>query len=151
MLVYRLSKRKYASDLTGAGARRYGGRWNQAGTAIIYTSETRALAALEVLVHLNKTEAQMPFVITTFDIGDSVKTISPKELPAEWQETESSHLLFEITNNWILNQQSVGLKVPSVIMPSECNVLLNPDHPKFRSIKIVEQEEYSFDKRFFYI
>ncbi|MCI0493899.1 RES family NAD+ phosphorylase, partial [candidate division KSB1 bacterium] len=40
------------NDLTGTGARQYGGRWNHKGTGIIYTSESRSLAILEYLVHV---------------------------------------------------------------------------------------------------
>ncbi len=151
MLVYRLCKKKYSSDLSGNGARRYGGRWNYPGTSLVYTSEVASLAVLEILVHLRIEDASMPFIITTLDIGNSIKVIEQKDLPKNWQRADGSIYLMNTTKTWIEEQQSVGLKVPSVILPIENNILLNPEHPKFINVKIVAQEEFSFDKRLLFV
>lgn len=151
MLVYRLCKKKYAADLSGSGARRYGGRWKYPGTSLVYTSEVASLAALEILVHLRIEDASMPFTITTLEIGNSIKVIEQNDLPKDWQSTDGSIYLMNLTDTWIEEQQSVALKVPSVILPIENNILLNPEHPKFNNVKIVAQQEFSFDKRLFFV
>ncbi len=151
MLVYRLCKKKYASDLSGSGARRYGGRWNYAGTSLVYTSEAASLAALEMLVHLRIKDASMPFIISTIEIGNSIKIIEQNDLPDDWKSVEGNIYLMNLTETWIEEQQSVALKVPSVILPIENNILLNPEHPEFNHVKIVAQQEFSFDKRLFFV
>jgi RES domain-containing protein len=151
MLVYRLCKKQYASDLSGSGARKYGGRWNYPGTSLLYTSEAASLAALELLVHLRIEDASMPFIITTLDVGNSIKVVEENDLPKDWQSADGSIYLMNLTDIWIEEQQSVALKVPSVILPIENNILLNPEHPKFSNVKIVSQQDFSFDKRLFFV
>ncbi len=78
MLVYRIAKKDVVKDLTGTGAKLYGGRWNHRGTAVVYTSETRALATVEFLVHVSLSNAPSGLMIATIEIPDS---IAPEDVP----------------------------------------------------------------------
>lgn len=70
MLLDRLAKTSRATDLTGEGAKRAGGRWNFAGTPVIYTAQSGALAILEVLQYAQESDIRLFFVLT-IDVPDS--------------------------------------------------------------------------------
>ena len=70
MLLYRISSPQYAGDLSGNGAKLYGGRWNEKGTAIVYLASTRAMAMVELLVHLRPDDLDRLFTITVFEVPD---------------------------------------------------------------------------------
>ena len=82
MLVYRICNTLYANDINGIGAKLYGGRWNNAGNAVVYTSSSRALAALEVLVHLPpKNVKPIDFSIVVIEVPEnSMEEISYAEI-----------------------------------------------------------------------
>ena len=149
MVLYRIAKTSYIRDLSGSGPRLYGGRWNPKGIGIIYTSENRALAALELFVHLSRTVIPPNLSLATIKIPDkaSKKEIAVKELPLNWRSFPAPPELAEIGTSWIKSKKSLLLRVPSVIMPSEMNVLINPAHPEMIRVRIIKVEAYSFDKR----
>lgn len=149
MLVYRISKSVYAGDLSGTGAKMYGGRWNGKGVPVIYTSETRALATLELLAHIPYPFVPIDLVLTTLEISDSVKfsSISTDSLPHMWHVFPHPENIKTIGNKWITSMQSVLLRVPSAIIKDEHNFLLNPMHPDFRFVNIVSKEPFEMDKR----
>lgn len=71
--TFRLVKaRQTAEAFSGEGARLYGGCWNKRGTALVYTSESLALAVLEQFVHLGPEDASFAFVFYSIDILDDV-------------------------------------------------------------------------------
>jgi RES domain-containing protein len=149
MDVYRIAKTPYIRDLSGSGPRLYGGRWNPKGTGLIYTSENRALAALELFVHMSRTTIPPNLSLATIKIPDSAskREIAAKELPRNWRSFPAPPELAEIGESWIKLKSSLLLLVPSVIMPSELNVLINPAHPEIIGVRIIKVESYSFDKR----
>jgi len=130
----------YAGDLSGAGARLYGGRWNSLGRPMVYLASTRSLAMLEVLVHLSPTTFPGDFCIAEIKVpDDSIKELSIKDLPANWQD-----ILPPIE---LKKQQSLLLKVPSAIVAEEFNYLLNPLHPSISKVKLIKQLPFNFDQR----
>lgn len=148
MEVFRLSKAQYADDLSGTGAKLAGGRWNKKGSAVVYTSGSRALATLEVLVHIPAFYVPSEYVISTIWIPDNeIKFLDHKLLPQDWASLTPPMFLQDLTDEWLQKQLSLGLKVPSAIVKDEYNFLLNPLHPKMERIKIVSQEPYRFDPR----
>lgn len=150
MKIYRISKEKYIKDLTGTGARLYGGRWNPKGYAILYTSENRSLAALEVLVHLTPRSVPENLKILTLDIPESELIEFDRDKFAGIIKKKDSNRLFQTEGKrWIESGESLGLIVPSVLIPGENNVLINPGHENFSEIKIETIEEFIFDERFF--
>jgi len=149
MQVYRISSEKYIYDLDGDGARVYGGRWNLKGSSVIYTSESRALASLEYLVHIPFQLLPDDLRIATIEID---KKISPqrlniKNLPPNWKDYPSPGKLAEIGTNWLSENISLLLMVPSVLVSNEFNILINPSHPDIKYVKIKEVKDFSYDKR----
>lgn len=150
MEVFRLSSSKYANDLSGTGAKLHGGRWNQKGDAVLYTAGSRALALVEVLVHL--TNAYLPFnyqLITLHIPDDSILTLPIKSLSQDWNTIEPSNSTKQITSKWLIENQYLILKVPSAVVEGEFNYLVNPLHNDFSKIKILKIEPFSFDDRLF--
>ena len=149
MQVFRIAKTKYIKDLTGAGSRTYGGRWNRKGVGLIYASESRSLAALEFLVHVPASIAPKDLSIITLDIPPQVK---PKKLdlailPPNWRQNPPPEELASIGTDWALSGESLLLRVPSAIIENEFNVLINPSHPDLKLIKLSKPEPFVFDER----
>ncbi len=148
MQLYRIAKDTFIKDLTGIGAKTVGGRWNRKGTAILYTSTTAALSTLEVLAHLPPAYFPDDMAMAIIEIPDKeVSVLDTSLLPKEWNQIPPPTTLHEITEDWIENNNSLGLVVPSIIVPREQNVLINPLHPNFSKLKLKEIEAYSFDSR----
>ncbi len=150
MRVWRLCKRKYAETaFDGEGARRVGGRWNSRGTAVAYASEHLSLAVLEILVHVDIEQAPSDLVRIPADISDSVSAdaFAEHELPDDWRHSPGHPELKRMGDDWLASAQSAVLRVPSVVVPAEDNVLLNPNHPAFDQIDIGEPRGFSFDDR----
>ncbi|KAA1248178.1 RES family NAD+ phosphorylase [Aquimarina sp. RZ0] len=148
MLVYRIAKQKYIKDLTGIGAKTVGGRWNPKGVAVLYTSTSAALSVLEVLAHLPVAYFPDDMSVATIEIPDElVSSIDIKELPRDWDKIPPSTGIQHFAMNWISENISVGLKVPSIIVPKEQNLLINPLHPDFDLVKLIEIGPFSFDTR----
>jgi RES domain-containing protein len=143
---WRIVKEKHAATaFNGDGARLNGGRWNSVGTSVVYTSGSMALAALESLVHLNP-PVTFKFVAIPIEFDDAlIEEVA--ELPANWREEPPPLATKEIGDLWIQGVRSAVLKLPSVIIPSEPNYLLNPAHPDFKKIVIGRFNHFSFDPR----
>jgi RES domain-containing protein len=148
MKVWRLAKAAYTTP-NGEGAKKYGGRWNPSGLAVVYTSESLALAAFEALVHADSDLLPDNLVILSAEIPDtlSIRTITPKELPAHWQAIPAPRALQAIGTEWIRAEKGVGLRVPSSVISQEWNLLLNPAHPDFSKIKWTNDGPFNWDKR----
>ena len=144
--AWRIVKAKHAATaFSGEGSRLYGGRWNSAGVSLVYTSSTRALAALESLVHLNP-----PVVFTYAAIPiefDAALVEKFTALPPGWTGSPAPPSTRAIGDLWAREARSAVLELPSVIIPGESNYLLNPAHPAFKKIVIGKAEPFSFDPR----
>ena len=148
--AWRLTMRLFADTaFTGKGAFDYGGRWNHPGAAVVYLSSTLPLAALETLIRLNRKTVRTEFV--SFEIGmpDSVKIVKldPRTLPAGWKRERHLAYTRNVGTQWALKNESAVLQVPSALIPSECNYVLNPKHPHFKKIIIHKPQPFSFDPR----
>jgi RES domain-containing protein len=131
--AYRISKTAFAATLwSGIGARDFGGRWNSKGVAVVYTSESRALAAMEQLVHLVTPRVLRGYVVAgiTFDDADAQR-ITPATLPTDWDNPVAPPALKMIGDNWVAALRYPVLAVPSAVISGEWNYLFNPVHPAF--------------------
>ncbi len=137
-----------ATAFDGEGARLYGGRWNSPGTAVVYTAQSESLAALELLVQLQASHLLMSYSSISADFETSlVEVIDPAVLPAEWKEYPAPLALQQIGDQWAAERRSVVLQVPSVIVLSELNFVLNPRHPDFARVTIGRSALFRFDPR----
>jgi RES domain-containing protein len=149
MTVYRLSYRKRIEDMSGKGAELHGGRWNKVGTPVVYAAESRALAVLEFLVHAQLADlpTTLAFVAIELPTKASVESFSTDVLPASWRDAQPAEELAKMGTAWANTKVSLVLKVPSVIIPSEFNIVLNPRHKQFANVKVSKPEPFSFDDR----
>lgn len=149
MLLYRISRTKFAKDLSGDGARLAGGRWNHKGTPVIYTAESRSLAALEALVHMSQADFLVRRKVVTIEVPKSIipKTIRTSELPEDWRRYPPSFKLADLGTEWAVEKKSLLLRVPSAVVPEEFNILINPIHPDINLVKIGKIEDFVFDNR----
>ena len=149
MNVYRIAREKFIRDLSGEGARLFGGRWNRRGTPMIYASEYRSLAALEVLVHTSAHQLPEDLMILTLSLPDepSPRIVASDDLPDQWRKYPAPQHLAELGSIWAESKKSVLLKVPSAVMPQEWNLLLNPQHEGMSRVEIADITPFSFDGR----
>lgn len=149
MKVYRIAKKAFIEDLTGEGARRYGGRWNSKGVGLLYTSENRSLATVEYLVHLPFTLFPKDLCIAEIEVPDSLdsETVRISELPDNWKDYPAPFDLAKIGDRWKRKNETIALRVPSVVVKDEWNVLLNPDHRHFPQLTFSRIEDYFYDSR----
>ena len=146
--VYRITRSKYKNDLSGEGARLYGGRWNRPGVAALYTSETRSLALLELIVHFNSVAAlKMDYVFMTLEIDESfIENIELKQLPKDFISFNNSKL-WAITDEMFFKKDKFAIRVPSVLVPQEYNIIINPFHHQADFLKVMETENAVLDER----
>jgi RES domain-containing protein len=146
MILFRLTTGKYANDISGTGAKINGGRWNPAGFGGLYTSQYISLAILEILVRATKTTSPESYTLTSFEIPDNgVYQIQLKKLKNNWK-TDLRYTQ-GIGEDFLKENQSLCLQVPSAIVPQENNFLLNPLHSDFNKVKIIATELLELDKR----
>lgn len=147
--AWRIAKRKHLrAAFTGEGARLFGGRWNNPGTAMIYTAESQSLAALEMLVHLDSSELLGSYVV--WEIGIDESLIAPVELsklPGNWKDDPPPAEVRAIGDAWVAGGLSAVLRVPSVVIRGENNFLLNPRHEHFPRLHIRNPVSFRFDRR----
>lgn len=140
-----------ADDLSGAGAKNTGGRWNAVGDALVYASETQALACLETVVHLNAGGLPLNRYLVAVTIPDVVwgatRTETPGSLPVGWDADPSGRASIQFGSAWIRSGASAVLRVPSVIVPDEFNVLINPLHQDRRAIVARKVRKWLYDPR----
>lgn len=153
MKVYRIEREKYLeTTLKGFGAASAEGyRWNSLNTYLVYTAESRALATLEVSVHLDFNE-DLPIdrYYVEIDIPDDVEILELKfeDLPDNWDINPPSLETQYIGDDFVKDNEAAVLKVPSSIVPPEYNFLINPNHPDANRITVVSKKQLTFDRRF---
>jgi RES domain-containing protein len=146
LTVYRICKAKYPAN-DGEGARRTGGRWNHKGAAMLYCAATASLCALEVLAHSALLPADMIVVQARIPNSLTIQTVEESDLPSSWSSPKVSKKTQDLGTDWIRTGATAVLSVPSVIVPSERNYLLNPAHPDFARIRFFVPRPFAFDRR----
>jgi RES domain-containing protein len=150
MIVWRIARAPY-QVLDGEGARLNGGRWNSEGKAVVYTSATLSLAALEYLVHIEPLLAPDDLVAIEISLPDeqSLGTdVAPEQFPAgDWQQYPAPEWQAQLGDMWVDDSTFLWLAVPSAVVPQEYNILINPAHPRMVDVRVVSRRSFSFDKR----
>ena len=144
MVVFRIARKDYIQDLSGRGAELFGGRWNEKGIPALYTSSSMSLAALEILVHTDKS---LPPVNMAYD-----KIYVPDEMfSMKILRLKDDEVAVEYGTKWLKEKRGLMLKVPSVILPyeydHEFNLILNPQHEDYKKVFVAEVHDFSFDVR----
>jgi RES domain-containing protein len=145
--AWRIVKAKRVSTaFTGEGAAKTGGRWNSRGVAVVYASATRALAALETLVHLNPL---VPFAYKIIRVTFSAELAEhvASKLPSNWRTSPAPDSTRKLGDAWAREGRSAVLAVPSIIIPDETNYLFNPAHRDFKKVRIGKAVDFAFDAR----
>jgi RES domain-containing protein len=147
--AWRITKRKHVKTaFSGSGARKYGGRWNSPGTAIVYTAQTQSLAVLEMLVHLGGPELLQSYVLIGVEVEESLAgEIEIAELPRNWRTNPAPVGLRKIGDEWVASGASAVLRVPSALVPGESNFLINPAHGDFSKLVVGDTIGFEFDER----
>lgn len=147
MLVYRLTKPEYIKDLSGIGASMYGGRWNKKGRPVLYTGESKEITLLETIVHTPPMLIPK-LAIATIEIPDnSIKNLNIKDLPKNWYTYPAPDILAEIADVWLQKSEFIALRVPSCIVHSASNYILNCAHKDYRKVKLISVKKFHFDTR----
>lgn len=149
MIVYRVANVNYkASTLSGIGAEKVGGRWNEIGTRAVYCSENISLALLEYYVH-SENIANLPskILVAKIEFPDNFKIVELAKLPERWNQYPYSSKTASVFTNLVKDQNVFALRVPSTIVGLEFNIILNPLYKEFGKVEIVEFIELPFDER----
>ena len=148
-LFYRIVQEHWAAKaLDGEGARLYGGRWNSPGVAAVYLAESRALAALEILVHAPREALLLKWIVIELEVPESlIDQVPSSKLPESWQLQPSSKQAQTFGTRWLRDYQNLSLLLPSVVIPQEHSLLLNPLNPHMRDLKPGKPKPFSFDPR----
>jgi RES domain-containing protein len=148
--IYRITQEAYAHDLSGNGARLYGGRWNSEGFYALYAASSRSLALLETLAHAPaKMLQQKIYLLVTIEVPDKVLTeeITVNKLATNWDVPDIRQYTQRMGDAFLLGKKGLLLSVPSVLVPEENNYVLNPLHPDFKKVRITHSRRIGFDKR----
>jgi RES domain-containing protein len=148
-VAWRIVHRRFAKiAFTGEGARLYGGRWNSQGHLVIYAAQSQSLATLEILVHLDSEGLLRHFVAIPVTIPPHlIERLCASALPKHWRTYPAPRSLQALGDAWLARASSPVLQVPSVVIPSESNFLLNPAHPHFRKLRLGKPLPFLLDPR----
>ena len=147
--AWRIVKPCHIEDaFSGEGARRLGGRWNSVGTPMVYVAESRAQAALELLVHLDHGNVLDDYLCIPIRFSESLlRVLDTTLLRGDWRSHPPPWHVQAVGDQWAQNQASAVLEVSSALIPGERNYLLNPRHPDFDQVEIGAPEPFEFDPR----
>jgi RES domain-containing protein len=144
--AFRVTRRPYA-DLSGEGARLVGGRWNSPGRAALYLAESRALAILETLVHLDLDEQTIPPDYVLMDIDLSMLAGKSGWLAEGPAVPPSDADCRAIGDEFLAARRALALRVPSVMVPHASNYVVNPAHPLIGQVQVKAIDPFAFDRR----
>jgi RES domain-containing protein len=149
LTAWRISKTRYATRaFDGEGPRVYGGRWNSPGTRVAYASDSVALATLEVLVGLQDTSLLASYSLIKVEFGEHlVETLDRRRLPPGWNRHPPTPETQRIGDLWAVEARSAVLRVPSAVVETEHNYLVNPAHERFGRIVVHRPTAIRLDPR----
>lgn len=144
MVVFRIARKDYIQDLSGRGAELFGGRWNEKGIPALYTSSSLSLAALEILVHTDKSLPPVNMAYAKIYVPDEMFSMKILRL-----KNDEEPVVYG--TKWLKEKRGLMLKVSSVILPyeydHEFNLILNPQHEDYKKVFVAEVHDFSFDVR----
>lgn len=155
MIVWRIAAetRTYRStDLFGEGAARHPGRWNDVGERVVYAAPTIAMATLETAAHVDDAGLPLDRFLVQIAVPDRIwskhQVFAPADLPATWCSIPAGAGSVGAGSKWIQSAQTAILLVPSVIVPEEPIVLINPQHADAKQITAVALRRFEYSALF---
>lgn len=150
MIAYRISRQAHRTELLSGLGSSYndGGRWNSPGHRAAYLAENGSLALVEVLAHIGEFGKNDKWSWFAFEIpDDAISTIEPESLPPGWDNIPAGRISRDIGDTFLRDGSTLALRVPSVIVPFESNLLLNPLHPAAKTLNPVDEIPLRWDAR----
>jgi RES domain-containing protein len=139
-----------ADDISGAGAAISPGRWNAENESIVYCAQSIALAVLETAAHVDSFGLPLNRFLVEILVPDEVwaqreEMLDVGKIAPAWAAIPAGKASVEIGSQWLTSLRTPLLLVPSVIVPEESVVLINPKHPGSGKVsaKVVRQFEYN--------
>ena len=148
MIVYRLSKEIYATDLSGKGSEITGARWNSKGRPALYTGQSIALCVTEIAVHIPLGILPKDYRLVQIEFPD-IDFLEPKRLPKDWNTFPHPDSTQKIGDKFLRENKFLVMKVPSAAVQGEFNYIINPRHINFPEVEIKIIEKFTFDDRLF--
>ncbi|MDZ7605873.1 MAG: RES family NAD+ phosphorylase [Cyclobacteriaceae bacterium] len=148
MIVYRISLSKYTGELNSSGV---ANRWNSQFQYVIYCSENISLCALELLAHTSGIRPTGEFKILHIEIADAAKitAVDVSQLPMDWFQLPGYPITQKMGSEWYEAKLTLLMKVPSAIIQSEFNYIINTQHQDFiGQVKLVDAKDFFWDNRF---
>jgi RES domain-containing protein len=147
---YRIVQAECARNaMNGEGAWLHGGRWNPPGLHAVYLAESRALAALEIIVHAPREVMSLDWRIIEVEVPDElIQAVSRADLPTGWQALPSSLTARNFGAKWLRARKSLAIRLPSVIIAEEHSLMLNPRHEDVAKFRVSKPKEFRLDPRF---
>ncbi|KIA79122.1 RES family NAD+ phosphorylase [Chromobacterium piscinae] len=143
---FRVARGPYRRDLSGRGAELFGGRWNPVGTPAFYAASSISLAMLEMLVHAQHNPLDH-FVMKVLVPDRQIAAILPADLPSGWNQLSDQTASQQLAMGRLFAADTFGLLVPSVVVPEEWNLVLNPRHRLMSEVSIAELRPLDADPR----
>lgn len=156
MILYRFSRREHGGDLSGKGAELYGGRWNSKGIPVLYCAESRALAVTEIIAYTPPGFIPEGYVLNIIEVSDPNPEVSAPffvvqtgDLPEGWKRYPHGRETKALGDALLKEREHLLIRVPSALVQGEFNFLINPLHPHFSAVKVVEVLPFNFNERLF--
>jgi RES domain-containing protein len=148
--IWRICRKQFASKpLDGKGGMLAAGRWHTPRHLVTYASDSLALASLEVLVHCDLDLIPDDLTAIEIDVPAKVKVtaLPTSDLPRAWRRYPAPQALQQLGNRWLDELATAVLRVPSSVVPTEHNYLINSLHRDFKEIRVVRHFGFAFDER----
>lgn len=148
MYVYRICFTRFSKKLHASGR---SNRWNKNDEFVIYTSESKALAILELRINIGNVYPKEHFSLIKIEIPDNdIVEVDLKSLPSGWKSIFNLSIPQAIGSKWYSSNSHLVLKVPSVVVNDAYNYVINTNNPYFKmKVKIIEREVFAWDNRLF--
>lgn len=152
MIVYRLASGSHKNDISGTGARFFGGRWNSRGMQMLYTSSSIALCTVEIAVRTPLQTLPKNYFLLKIYIPDemAVYQLTNSLLPENWDVMPHGDATQKLGDYFLKKMDYLVMKAPSACVKGDFNYLVNPFHPEFDKLKILETQVFEFDSRLFF-
>jgi len=141
-----------ADDLSGAGAAKHPGRWNDEHEPVVYSAPTIAMAALETAAHIDDAGLPLNRYLVRIDVPDSVwaarEALDVSRLPVAWSAIPAGRASVQTGSDWLRGRTAAILEVPSVIVPEETVTLINPLHPDAKKLSAKSIRLFDYNRLF---